>query len=270
MATPVEDNNYSLAALAWATDADASTFTSPVGSADQNRSLANECGGSVTSQISMSDFMIDGWTKPADQSVAASATVTATCTFTNAETYFNSRIRHADVVTGVADTSGPFYWTESSALLSIQGGNGFGINDYTALIFCDNTGDSAQVSLQVAFRDYYNTNVANYGTDGVQTFKLTLAGNELDEGGGEEGGEQEGGRSDRRLKENIIHIGNSASGIPIYEFTYIGAPKRRYQGTMAQDLLEMNIEDAVKLNKDGYYRVLYDKIDVNFIEIQHY
>ena len=36
---------------------------------------------------------------------------------------------------------------------------------------------------------------------------------------------------------------------------------------MAQDLLEMGIEDVVTVGKDGYYSVDYDKIDVNMIQV---
>ena len=42
--------------------------------------------------------------------------------------------------------------------------------------------------------------------------------------------------SDVRLKEKIERTGASASGIPIYEFNYIGS-NDRYSGAMAQDLL---------------------------------
>ena len=74
-------------------------------------------------------------------------------------------------------------------------------------------------------------------------------------------------KSDIRLKENINLIGYSKLNIPIYEFNYIGKSKR-YQGTMAQDLLNMNLGDAVILDKDGYYNVLYNKIDVEFKQLE--
>jgi len=67
--------------------------------------------------------------------------------------------------------------------------------------------------------------------------------------------------SDIRMKENISQTGTSPSGIPIYEFNYIG-DSNRYSGAMAQDLLEMNI-DAVSVGKDGYYRINYNNIDVD-------
>ena len=67
--------------------------------------------------------------------------------------------------------------------------------------------------------------------------------------------------SDIRLKEKIERTGESPSGIPTYEFNYIG-DNNRYSGAMAQDLLEMNI-DAVSMGDDGFYRVNYDNIDVD-------
>jgi hypothetical protein len=67
--------------------------------------------------------------------------------------------------------------------------------------------------------------------------------------------------SDIRLKENITNTGISKSGIPTYEFNYIGC-SNRYSGAMAQDLLSIN-PDAVSLDSSGYYKVNYDNIDVD-------
>ena len=67
--------------------------------------------------------------------------------------------------------------------------------------------------------------------------------------------------SDIRLKENIERTGISKSGIPTYEFNYIGGTNR-YSGAMAQDLLAMN-SDAVSLDVSGYYKVNYNDIDVD-------
>ena len=67
--------------------------------------------------------------------------------------------------------------------------------------------------------------------------------------------------SDIRLKENISKTGISKSGIPIYEFNYIGGTNR-YSGAMAQDLLAMN-SNSVTLDDSGYYKVNYDNIDVD-------
>jgi len=73
------------------------------------------------------------------------------------------------------------------------------------------------------------------------------------------------GLSDIRAKEKIQKTGISASGIPIYEFNYIGS-EARYSGTMAQDLLKMGV-DAVSMHEDGYYRVNYNNIDVDMRQI---
>jgi len=64
--------------------------------------------------------------------------------------------------------------------------------------------------------------------------------------------------SDIRLKENIERTGESLSGIPIYEFNYIGS-SARYSGVMAQDLLGT---DSVLLHESGFYTVDYSNIDV--------
>ena len=68
--------------------------------------------------------------------------------------------------------------------------------------------------------------------------------------------------SDVRLKENIVSLGISPSGIPIYKFNYIG-DRTMWSGTMAQDLLEMGIKEVVSKDKEsGYYMVDYSCIDV--------
>lgn len=73
--------------------------------------------------------------------------------------------------------------------------------------------------------------------------------------------------SDTRLKQNIRLIGSSKSGIPIYNFSYIG-DNTTYQGTMAQDLISMGYDSAVTIdNKSGYYMVDYNQIDVDMITI---
>ena len=72
--------------------------------------------------------------------------------------------------------------------------------------------------------------------------------------------------SDVRLKENITKVGNSPSGINIYEWNYIGN-KQRYRGVMAQEILEKHPE-AVALQPDGYMSVYYGKIDVNMERVK--
>ena len=73
-------------------------------------------------------------------------------------------------------------------------------------------------------------------------------------------------RSDIRLKENITKVGNSPSGINIYEWNYIGNTQR-YRGVMAQEILEKHPE-AVALQPDGYMSVYYGKIDVNMERVK--
>ena len=73
--------------------------------------------------------------------------------------------------------------------------------------------------------------------------------------------------SDVRLKQNIRLMGLSPTGIPIYNFSYIG-DNTIYQGTMAQDLLSMGYDSAITTDsKSGYYMVDYDQIDIDMIKI---
>ena len=68
--------------------------------------------------------------------------------------------------------------------------------------------------------------------------------------------------SDSRLKENIIKVGNSPSGINIYEWNYKSAPDTRYRGVMAQEIMQSH-PDAIHLFEDGYMGVHYSHLDVN-------
>ena len=71
-------------------------------------------------------------------------------------------------------------------------------------------------------------------------------------------------RSDIQLKENITYVNTSPEGHSIYEWNYKGEPEsRRYQGVMAQELLETAPHAVVTMN-DGYLGVKYDEIDVEF------
>lgn len=67
--------------------------------------------------------------------------------------------------------------------------------------------------------------------------------------------------SDIALKEDISLVGQSASGINIYEFKYINKPGR-YRGVMAQEVPWASIKQ-----NNGYLAVDYSKIDVEFEKI---
>jgi len=70
-----------------------------------------------------------------------------------------------------------------------------------------------------------------------------------------------GNYSDIRLKEDISFKTKSPSGLNIYTFKYIG-DDTVYEGVMAQEVPWASIED-----KDGYLRVDYSKVDVDFKKI---
>jgi len=63
--------------------------------------------------------------------------------------------------------------------------------------------------------------------------------------------------SDRRVKKNIVRVGQSPSGINVYEFSYRKGEKR-YRGVMAQEVPQA----SVSIN--GILHVDYSKIDVPF------
>ena len=80
------------------------------------------------------------------------------------------------------------------------------------------------------------------------------------------GGMMAGAKSDERLKTDIKKIGVSEKGINIYEFRYKKNPNHKFIGVIAQELLE-DFPEAVIMEKDGYYSVNYDLIDVYFAQV---
>ena len=83
--------------------------------------------------------------------------------------------------------------------------------------------------------------------------------------GGGMGGMGGGMFSDRRLKIDIEWIKESPAGINIYQFRYAGGGPL-YQGVVAQELLDTHPE-AVVMMPGGYYGVLYERIDVDFLKL---
>jgi hypothetical protein len=75
--------------------------------------------------------------------------------------------------------------------------------------------------------------------------------------------------SDQRLKIIIEKIGQSNWNLNIYLFRYISDPERVYQGVIAQELLNTKYDTAVSTDLNGFYRVDYSKIDVEFKEIDY-
>tara|TARA_R110002167_G_scaffold97879_3_gene257909 strand:- start:11 stop:463 length:453 start_codon:yes stop_codon:yes gene_type:complete len=72
--------------------------------------------------------------------------------------------------------------------------------------------------------------------------------------------------SDRRMKKNICVIGESDSGLNVYSFEYKN-PKEfgegTYQGVMSDEIPTR----AVITGEDGFDRVNYDLIDVEFKQL---
>ncbi len=71
--------------------------------------------------------------------------------------------------------------------------------------------------------------------------------------------------SDRRLKNNISKIGKSPSGLNIYSFEYNDKKfgEGIWQGVMSDEITK----DAVVVGDDGYDRVDYSMLDVEFKQI---
>ena len=71
--------------------------------------------------------------------------------------------------------------------------------------------------------------------------------------------------SDLRVKKNISFVGWSPMGIPIYQFSYINQPNKRYQGTIAQAIIDIR-PDAI-IWRDGIMWVDYSRLDIQMEEL---
>jgi hypothetical protein len=83
-------------------------------------------------------------------------------------------------------------------------------------------------------------------------------------GGGFRGGGGRGGgrRSDVRLKHDVVLLGWLDNGLGYYRFAYNGS-KRAYVGVIAQEVSVLR-PDAVARGRDGYLRVLYERLGLHF------
>jgi hypothetical protein len=69
-------------------------------------------------------------------------------------------------------------------------------------------------------------------------------------------------RSDMMLKHDIAFLGQLDNGLGFYRFSYNGADKA-YVGVMAQEVQTV-VPEAVVRGGDGYLRVSYDRLGLQF------
>lgn len=73
--------------------------------------------------------------------------------------------------------------------------------------------------------------------------------------------------SDRRRKENIELVGqDEATGLNLYEFSYIGDAERRFVGVMADEVQAVR-PDAVVTDESGHLAVNYALLGIEFKEV---
>jgi len=86
-------------------------------------------------------------------------------------------------------------------------------------------------------------------------------------GGGFRGGGG-GRRSDVALKHDIVLLGHLDNGLGFYRFAYnTGGPP--YVGVMAQEVQAIRPEAVVR-GRDGYLRVFYDRLGLEFQTYQRW
>ena len=76
------------------------------------------------------------------------------------------------------------------------------------------------------------------------------------------GGGRGGRRSDVALKHDIVLLGHLDNGLGFYRFSYNDSDKT-YVGVMAQEVQAV-VPKAVVRGRDGYLRVFYDKLGLEF------
>tara|TARA_R110002049_G_scaffold42272_3_gene126202 strand:+ start:202 stop:987 length:786 start_codon:yes stop_codon:yes gene_type:complete len=81
-----------------------------------------------------------------------------------------------------------------------------------------------------------------------------------------QGGNNGGQASDLRLKADIVRVGATANGLPLYEFRYLN-DDTRYRGVMAQDVLRHTPEAVVTMD-NGYMAVRYDLLGLEMSVVQ--
>lgn len=68
-----------------------------------------------------------------------------------------------------------------------------------------------------------------------------------------------GAWSDRRLKRNIVRIGNHIIGVGLYVFEYLWSPEKHI-GVMADEVLKV-MPEAVEMQPNGFYKVNYQMLE---------
>lgn len=76
-------------------------------------------------------------------------------------------------------------------------------------------------------------------------------------------------QSDMRLKKDIIRVGTTVYGLPLYDFQYIKYVNQPglFEGVMAQDVLKV-MPAAVITGADGFYRVNYTMLGIEMKRLQ--
>ena len=80
------------------------------------------------------------------------------------------------------------------------------------------------------------------------------------------GGEQTSELSDARLKTDIVQVGTTADGLPLYHFRYIGQ-SQVWEGVMAQDVLAHR-PDAVITGSHGIMSVDYGALGLTMTPVE--
>lgn len=77
-----------------------------------------------------------------------------------------------------------------------------------------------------------------------------------------------GSNSDRRLKRDMVQIGNTVEGVAVYRFRYLWSSTQMV-GVMAQDILDL-FPAAVTIGPHGYYHVNYKHVGIDCIPYDLY
>lgn len=95
---------------------------------------------------------------------------------------------------------------------------------------------------------------------------LAVASNDDSSSSGGSSGGSVGNASDLRIKSDIIRIGETSTGLPLYQFRYLDTDPV-FEGVMAQDVLAKFPEAVVTL-PGGYMAVDYDMLGLEMKRVR--
>ena len=103
---------------------------------------------------------------------------------------------------------------------------------------------------------------------GTQKNKGPGLGSQIMAGAAQAAGAYAGAQSDRRLKKNIVPVGELPNGLTVYDWTYRSDPEEAtYRGVMADEVKDKVPEAYIENFRDGYAGVNYALVGMPLLKL---